>query len=1095
MTRRQGFSILTGRLVVVLLVFAVSAGAEEAEAVKVCPCAALAQPPELDGAVAGDPAWADAAEATGFTDMRTGVPSEKQTSFRMGYTPEALYIGLVCDEAQPDEILADLLDGESFRQEDSVEVFLAPAQGPVLQFSVNAIGSRASPRTLKKWAAQAQVGEDSWSIELALPWEVIGKAPAPERAWRINIIRYQPSQRFLERSTWADLEYTPTEVARYGTVAFQGVEPALRDAMLERIRTEVVQENVLLYSRPRRGVFLQAEYGERRVLYNQGREVAPRLSPDGAQILFNSVEGGTAGVWLADRAGTEKTRICDGGQAAWAPDGARFVFVRDGLLVERALGSGEEAVVSPESAPRLAYPSYLPEAGAAAAFRFVCSDEAGTGVYLIGPGAEPAIEQVWQGAIHGQVRCAPDGTALAFQDGAHIGLLDFASRVTRRLTVEPGVQTCPVWADDSGSLCYAGAPSPQAEEWDIRRVALGEPAVVHVVERKVDPGFDWRGSALESAQDCTVRGTSLSLRRGDGPDVWAPGPEGVPSKPLADGVSVANDWLVLRVAPEGVSLAVNGADAAAAALVVADEAGRRATAVADIVLAGFDADGAAVQASFLNGDARVASLTIRLPRTGPFLDIASDNPRAAIGLQAAMDLAIVPDRLANDLVVAAGDLPGAGPALLPQTPLALGCVSEPESLVVMAADARDAAFSVAASADGARLDALSVSGSPRIVVGLLVQDGIWQRLEPVRQDGSWGVDWRPAFQAAWRVAACGGGVADARMWGLETLGRLGGNPVPIATPADDSPPMCVAYALERNPLTPFDIVTPVDMCVDRWGPDAAVGRLDLDGIRRYRCGAGDAPFRELTRYPADWDPGKAIVEPGEFGVLETMGSVFPVDSDGVRSLIRHFGEDALNILRGFDDRVAEYEAAMAGLADTAAPHPELGSMAEDTAAVRAAVGGMPRSDVAGAEKALDAVLANVGTLDELTLEALLALAEIPGNEEWRIRVDRFTSYLAAREGRLWHDGQIRFELWYTEEFTHFANQCRSILAERQAIVQACRDWAKRTCDGAGRIAVAQPDRKPAADEIRARMHTLLRNRLYLEDDWRGEEPLPGGGAP
>ena len=104
-------------------------------------------------------------------------------------------------------------------------------------------------------------------------------------------------------------------------------------------------------------------------------------------------------------------------------------------------------------------------------------------------------------------------------------------------------------------------------------------------------------------------------------------------------------------------------------------------------------------------------------------------------------------------------------------------------------------------------------------------------------------------------------------------------------------------------------------------------------------------------------------------------------------------------------------------------------------------------------------------------------------------------YLAAREGRLWHNGTIRFELWYEDAFNAFARRCHMILAQRQALLARCRASVQRMRDQAGYQIIADPTFKPTGDAIRRRTQAILRNRFYLEGDWRGETPLGNGDAP
>ncbi len=1119
-------------------------------------CRLLTQAPELDGHIVDDPVWQDLPVGQGYRDLRTGLASAKQTAFRVGYTSEAMFIGIVCEEPAPDEMRADMADGERFRGEDSLTLFLATNDETMLVFAVNAIGSRTGSRTLKMWQAVAYIGEDSWSAEIMLPWEVLGTFPAEGEAWGLNICRSIASQRIKEYSTWADLEYRLDEVENLGELRFEAIEPDQRRLIEARIQGYVIQEEFLLYSRPGMGVVLQSESSENRVVYNQGPHIAPRLSPDTNHVLFNSVEGGEMGVWLVDRGGNRKERICNGRQAAWSPDGTKIVFQRDGRLVERALASGEEHVVSPEGGPALAFPSYVPDGGIPGkdpGLRFICTDETGRHVYLLAPDEEKPLETLLEGEIRSAPRCSPDGTTLAFQDGAHVRLMDLAIGEVRQLTVEPGVQACPVWATDGRSLCYARAHSPLAEAWDICHVETANPLVVSLIERKVHPGFDWSGSSPGSARTKTLPGTySFFGRRkskqketgfgkgkskqeetgfgkgkskqeetgfgkgkskqketgfGKGKskqkETDASGPEHSSHGPLDGRVEIENDWLILHVSREGAFIALKGQDVPAKpmALRVTDRGGRLTDEVADIRIVQNSGDSFVIKASFLARGNQIATSTIRVPRTRPFIEVVVDDGAGYVGLQADMALAIVPDRFSNDLVLDSEQVAPGATTPLPQTPIVLGCLADSDAMVMLVASSDMASFAVTNSEDGTRLTALTATPEARgVVMAVLARDRMWQRpaLEQGPEEGRWRAKWKKPFHAQWRMAVCGVDAAYARMWNVRDLGALGREPLPIEGAFDHPPETAVVYAWGRDVITPAAVLTPMDILLDVWGIEGCLAKLDIEGIRGYRLADEWAPFRELTVHQADWHPAKARDDGGGFGVLETMGSVFPVGTDGVRSFLRHMGNDAVNLLRGLENRIGEYEQFLGDLAAFCLAHQD-----EDRHGFLASVGTQandllksgrdaPKTDIAEVDEALEKVLRIVGARDNLTLPVFKAFCQLPGNEDWAARFEEFMSYLAAKEGRLWHNDTVRYELWYEGDFKEFSRRCRKVLAERQGILSEYRTWAKRTRDGVAQLIISHPELKATGDELRRRTHALLRNRYYLEGDWRGETPLPTG---
>ena len=1112
-------------------------------------CRFLAQSPEIDGIVAADPAWDGVPPTQGFWNLRTGMASAKQTSFRMGYTVEALYLGIVCDEPSPEQIRADLGDGEYFLGEDRIGLYFCPDGRTLLQFAVNAIGSRYSSRTLKKWRAAVETGDDSWSVEIALPWEVIGTFPAQGDSLGFNLVRFIASQRVREESSWANLEYSTREVSTLARLQFEPIPADQQAAIIARIKLEAVKEEVLLYSRPARGLFVQSDFTENMVVFNQGPHVAPRLSPDGTRVLLNSLEGGTMGVWTADRAGDRKERLCDGGQATWSADGSRIVLVRDGRLIERDVATGEETMVGPEGAGPLANPSYAPERGMAGldpAYRFVCTDEPGQAVFAVAAQNDLPLETLVQGEIGSGPRCSPDGSTLAFQDGAHIYLMDLATREVRQLTADPGIQACPVWAEDGQSLCYVRAHSPYAERWDICHVALADPHTLHIVEPGVHPGFDWSGTTPDSSRTANLPGANLTVRQGDNKldltqgldpkalDTWSVVEKGTAPGPLGPAIVVENDWLYVHLSTDGIVLVPKAEETVTKpiALRVSDVAGHLAGSATDFDLEQLDGDVCALRATF-SVDGSPLAATIRVPRTRPVVEIVTDNEAMGLHLEANWAFAIVPDRLANDLVVDAGLVSPGTTVPLPETPLVLGCLSGSDALVMVASCSGQPTFGVAADQKGRRLETLIAEGTNHLAVAVFAQDGMWQQPELVQREdtrqrsgeetdavarevrtrdrmrqrrgsaqhqeaGDWAGQWQRPFHAEWRMAVRGAETAYAQTWNVRDLRTIRGGRLPIAGAFDERPEAAIVYAWGGNILSNPSLLTPADVLIDLWGIAGYTTRLDVEGVRGYRIADEWVPFRELAVHSMDWHPAKANEESEAFGLLELMGSVFPVGTDGVRSFVQHMGGDALHILEGLDNRIVEYEIFLTDLpafcqerrADDAQGF--LGTVAVQSQDLLASGRGGRKTSITEATEALDGILAIIGTRDNVSLDVFKAFCKMPGNDEWSQVYDDFRSYFAAQEGRVWYNDTIRFELWYDDTFRRFAFRCHRILDERQATLTNYRASVQRMHDAAGRLTVSRPEFKKVGDEFRRKTRAILRRRYYLEGDWRGETPLTTG---
>lgn len=164
---------------------------------KIYPVFALSREPVLDGRIVDDPAWKDIPQAIGFWRFQSEDYALKQTSFGMGYLPgKALYLAFICREPEMGKIKAELRDMGNLWAEDSIEIFLFPEGADTyFQFIVNAIGSRWNgmgmgiPFPLGDWEAKSYKGKDFYSLEIKIPFTVLGREPKAGERWTGNLCR------------------------------------------------------------------------------------------------------------------------------------------------------------------------------------------------------------------------------------------------------------------------------------------------------------------------------------------------------------------------------------------------------------------------------------------------------------------------------------------------------------------------------------------------------------------------------------------------------------------------------------------------------------------------------------------------------------------------------------------------------------------------------------------------------------------------------------------------------------------------------------------------------------------------------------------
>ncbi|NPV45359.1 MAG: carbohydrate-binding family 9-like protein [Armatimonadetes bacterium] len=199
-------------------------------------------PPVIDGEVAQDPAWTLVPEATGFHVLGGGYTSAKQSTARICWDEEALYVGFVAEEPDAALLKPTTRDGGAPWGEDSIEVFLQPRppSGQTYQLGVTAGGGQGSGEghpDITQTTAAARIGQSSYSIELRVPWAVVAARPQTGDKWRGTVCRnifttqsggdkftsLSPLQRqFLEPANFAELVFTDQVLDAAGAARLTG---------------------------------------------------------------------------------------------------------------------------------------------------------------------------------------------------------------------------------------------------------------------------------------------------------------------------------------------------------------------------------------------------------------------------------------------------------------------------------------------------------------------------------------------------------------------------------------------------------------------------------------------------------------------------------------------------------------------------------------------------------------------------------------------------------------------------------------------------------------------------------------------------------
>lgn len=152
--------------------------------------------PKLDGKL-DDTCWADDRAVEGFV-LHTGAGlASEATRAWVAYDDRCLYVAFNCPYAKGSILKAEATkhDGNTWL-DDSIEVFLAPEHrsGNYHQFCVNCRGViRDSVGQDATWESGAHaataIGDDAWTVELAIPFENLEVTLDTSGVWGLNLVR------------------------------------------------------------------------------------------------------------------------------------------------------------------------------------------------------------------------------------------------------------------------------------------------------------------------------------------------------------------------------------------------------------------------------------------------------------------------------------------------------------------------------------------------------------------------------------------------------------------------------------------------------------------------------------------------------------------------------------------------------------------------------------------------------------------------------------------------------------------------------------------------------------------------------------------
>jgi hypothetical protein len=165
-----------------------------------------------------EPAWRETVPLSRFVQrepVESGEPSE-ETEIRVLFTDTALYIGAVCHDRSPHEIVATQLSRDAdLDVDDRLTIVLDPFfdHRNGFFFQVNAAGARTDGQVSNNaeslsrdwdgiWNAAARITDEGWVAEIEIPFKTLRFKPGQSR-WGFNVERQIKRRQEIDRWTAA----------------------------------------------------------------------------------------------------------------------------------------------------------------------------------------------------------------------------------------------------------------------------------------------------------------------------------------------------------------------------------------------------------------------------------------------------------------------------------------------------------------------------------------------------------------------------------------------------------------------------------------------------------------------------------------------------------------------------------------------------------------------------------------------------------------------------------------------------------------------------------------------------------------------------
>ena len=159
--------------------------------------------PRIDG-ILDDEVWQHAPAASDFVQRKPNEGSQptEKTTIQIVYDDEALYVGVMCYDGEPNKIVAQLTRREGWVESETVWLALDPHHDHQTGnwFQVNAAGVKGDGQIFNDggldgswngvWEVKTAIHDEGWSAEYRIPYHVLRFSPKEEYVWGMFLGRY-----------------------------------------------------------------------------------------------------------------------------------------------------------------------------------------------------------------------------------------------------------------------------------------------------------------------------------------------------------------------------------------------------------------------------------------------------------------------------------------------------------------------------------------------------------------------------------------------------------------------------------------------------------------------------------------------------------------------------------------------------------------------------------------------------------------------------------------------------------------------------------------------------------------------------------------